>query len=52
VAYYLKLGSVIAVATLNSDPIAAKFAERLAAKKPALTRDMLEKDHEGWTKEN
>lgn len=51
VAYYLKAGKVIAVATLASDPLAAKFAERLASRKPALTKEMLDKDAEAWTKE-
>jgi hypothetical protein len=38
VAYYLKKGLVVAVATLNSDPVAAQFAEYLAANKRPLTQ--------------
>jgi apoptosis-inducing factor 3 len=50
VAYYLKQGLVVAVATLNSDPVAAQFAEYLAANKRPLTKEDLTSDHTAWQK--
>ncbi|KAF4517893.1 hypothetical protein B566_EDAN001847 [Ephemera danica] len=49
-AYYLKKGKVVAIATMGKDPLAAQFAERLASQLPPLTKEMLEQDPEGWTK--
>jgi len=48
VAYYLKKGHVVAVATLNTDPVAAKFAEYLAANKRPLTKEDLVADDKAW----
>ncbi|XP_059475365.1 apoptosis-inducing factor 3 isoform X2 [Neocloeon triangulifer] len=49
-AYYLKGGEAVAIATLNADPVAAQFAEHLAAKRPALSKERLLADHTYWRK--
>lgn len=47
VAYYLRNDKVVAVATMNNDPIAAKFASLLYANK-TLTKDELTSDSKEW----
>ncbi|CAB3381437.1 Hypothetical predicted protein [Cloeon dipterum] len=50
VAYYLKAGKAVAVASLNSDPVAAQFAEHLSGKRPTITKEKLLQDHTYWLK--
>ncbi|XP_023213679.1 apoptosis-inducing factor 3-like [Centruroides sculpturatus] len=47
VAYYIREGKVVAVASMNNDPIAAKFASLLLSGK-ALTKDDVECSSEEW----
>ncbi|KAG8228882.1 hypothetical protein J437_LFUL007619 [Ladona fulva] len=51
VAYYCQGDRVLAIATINSDPVAAQFAERIRSQAPLMKADILSDNHLDWTKE-
>uniref|UniRef100_A0A914VVB9 Rieske domain-containing protein n=1 Tax=Plectus sambesii TaxID=2011161 RepID=A0A914VVB9_9BILA len=49
VAYYLKKGKVIAVASMGRDPVCAVFAQIFIARKPVTKADIESNPNDDWT---
>ncbi|XP_071448823.1 apoptosis-inducing factor 3 [Hetaerina americana] len=48
IAYYCNGDKVLAIATINSDPVAAEFAERISSKVPVLKSEVSGSDPLAW----